>query len=163
MIDEKTAFAKAVDVAIDTTKLIITLSTTIITLSVTVLKLFLTKNCFCNMLYLSMSWLCFLASIILGFFYILGITGRYALIGQGKTALAFKRLGINETASRQKFGWMLGIFVFGIVFLLIFGVSITTINLEGKKAPKFNKEQKELRAQSPQQNLKHFNEIKLGK
>lgn len=39
MIDEKTAFAKAVDLAIDTTKLIITLSTTIITLSVTVLKL----------------------------------------------------------------------------------------------------------------------------
>ena len=91
MIDEKTAFAKAVDLAIDTTKLIITLSTTIITLSVTVLKLFISKICFCSMLFLSLSWLCFLASIILGFFYILGITERYALIGQGSTALAFKR------------------------------------------------------------------------
>ena len=99
----------------------------------------------------------------MGFFYILGITGRYALIGQGSTALAFKRLGINETVSRQKFGWMLGTFVLGIVFLLIFGVNITTINLEGKKAPKFNKEQKELRAQSPQQNVKYFNGIKLEK
>ena len=49
MIDEKTAFAKAVDLAIDTTKLIITLSTTIITLSVTVLKLFISKICFCSM------------------------------------------------------------------------------------------------------------------
>ena len=58
---------------------------------------------------------------------------------------------------------MLGTFVLGIVFLLIFGVSITTINLEGKKAPKFNKEQKEQKTQSPQQNVKHFNEIKLGK
>ena len=115
------------------------------------------------MLFLSLSWLCFLASIILGFFYILGITGRYALIGQGKTALAFKRLGINETASRQKFGWMLGSFVLGIVFLLIFGVSITTINLEEKETPKFKKEQKVQRTQSLQQNVKHFNEIKLGK
>ena len=58
---------------------------------------------------------------------------------------------------------MLGSFVFGIVFFLIFGVSITTINLEGKKAHKFNKEQKEQKAQSLQQNVKHFNEIKLGK
>ena len=156
MIDKKTAFAKAVDLAIDTTKLIITLSTTIITLSVTVLKLFITNICFCNMLYLSMSWLCFLASIVLGFFYILGITGRYALIGQGKTALAFKRLGINETASRQKFGWMLGSFVFGIVFLLIFGVSITTINLEEMKVPKFNKEQKEQKMQASKPNNKTF-------
>ena len=163
MIDKKTAFAKAVDLAIDTTKLIITLSTTIITLSVTVLKLFITNICFCNMLYLSISWLCFLASIVLGFFYILGITGRYALIGQGKTALAFKRLGINETVSRQKFGWMLGTFVLGIVFLLIFGVSITTIDLEGKKAPSFNKEQKEQKTQSLQQNVKLFNGIKLAK
>ena len=163
MIDEKIAFAKAVDLAIDTTKLIITLSTTIITLSVTVLKLFISKICFCSMLFLSLSWLCFLASIILGFFYILGITGRYALIGQGKTALAFKRLGINETASRQKFGWMLGSFVLGIVFLLIFGVSITTINLEEKKTPKFKKKQKVQRTQLLQQNVKHFNEIKLGK
>lgn len=111
MIDEKTAFVKAVDLAIDTTKLIITLSTTIITLSVTVLKLFISKICFCSMLFLSLSWLCFLASIILGAFYILGITGRYALIGQGKMVSAFNRLGINETASRQKFGWMLGSFV----------------------------------------------------
>ena len=163
MIDEKTAFVKAVDLAIDTTKLIITLSTTIITLSVTVLKLFISKICFCSMLFLSLSWLCFLASIILGFFYILGITGRYALIGQGKMVSTFNRLGINETASRQKFGWMLGSFVLGIVFLLIFGVNITTIDLDGKKAPKFNKEQKEQKTQSPQQNVKHFNEIKLEK
>ena len=154
MIDEKTAFAKAVDLAIDTTKLIITLSTTIITLSVTVLKLFISKICFCSMLFLSLSWLCFLASIILGFFYILGITGRYALIGQGSTALAFKRLGINETV---KFGWMIGTFVFGIVFILIFGVSITTINLEGKKVPKFNKEQKEQKMQTCKPNNKTFN------
>lgn len=49
MIDEKTAFAKAVDLAIDTTRLIITLSTSIITLSVTVLKLFIANICFCNM------------------------------------------------------------------------------------------------------------------
>ena len=109
------------------------------------------------MLFLSMSWLCFLVSIILGFFYILGITGRYALIGQGNTALAFKRLGINETASRQKFGWMLGTFVLGIVFLLIFGVNVTTINLEGKKSPKFNKEQKEQKMQTPKSNDKTFN------
>ena len=159
MIDEKTAFAKAVDLAIDTTKQIITLSTTIITLSVTVLKLFITNICFCNMLYLSISWLCFLASIVLGFFNILGITGRYALIGQGKSALAFKRLGINETVSRQKFGWMLGSFVFGIVFLLIFGVSITTINLEGKKVPKFDKEQKEQNMQTSKPNNKTFNSL----
>ena len=150
MIDEKTAFAKAVDLAIDTTKLIITLSTTIITLSVTVLKLFISKICFCSMLFLSLSWLCFLASIILGFFYILGITGRYALIGQGSTALAFKRFGINETVSRQKFG---------LVFLLIFGVSITIINLEGKKSPKFNKEQKEQKMQTPKSNDKTFNSL----
>ena len=159
MIDEKTAFVKAVDLAIDTTKLIITLSTTIITLSVTVLKLFIRKICFCSLWFLSLSWLCFLASIILGFFYILGITGRYALIGQGSTALAFKRLGINETVSRQKFGWMLGTFVLGIVFLLIFGVSITTINLEGKKSPKFNKEQKEQKMQTPKSNDKTFNSL----
>ena len=159
MIDEKTAFVKAVDLAIDTTKLIITLSTTIITLSVTVLKLFISKICFCSMLFLSMSWLCFLVSIILGFFYILGITGRYALIGQGNTVLAFKRLGINEKVSRQKFGWMLGTFVLGIVFLLIFGVSITTINLEGKKSPKFNKEQKEQKMQTPTSNDKTFNSL----
>lgn len=98
MIDEKTAFAKAVDLAIDTTKLIITLSTTIVTLSVTVLKLFISKICFCNMLFLSLSWLCFLASIILGFFYILGITGRYALIGQGKW---FQLLNVLESMKRQ--------------------------------------------------------------
>lgn len=55
MIDEQTAFAKAVDLAIDTTKLIITLSTTIITLSVTVLKLFISKICFCSMLFLSVN------------------------------------------------------------------------------------------------------------
>ena len=36
-------------------------------------------------------------------------------------------------------------------------------NLDGKKAPKFNKEQKEQKTQSPQQNVKHFNEIKLEK
>ena len=111
------------------------------------------------MLFLSLSWLCFLASIILGFFYILGITGRYALIGQGNTAFAFKRLGINETARRPKFGWMLGSFVFGIVFLLIFGVSITTINLEGKKFPKFNKEQKEQKMQTPKSNDKTFHSL----
>lgn len=163
MIDEKTAFAKAVDLAIDTTKLIITLSTTIITLSVTVLKLFISKICFCSMLFLSLSWLCFLASIILGFFYILGITGRYALIGQGSTALAFKRLGINETVSRQKFGWMLGTFVLGIVFLLIFRVNITTINLEGKKVPKLKRSRKKRGLNHPNKNVKHFNEIKLGK
>lgn len=146
MIDEKTAFAKAVDLAIDTTKLIITLSTSIITLSVTVLKLFIANISFCNMLFLSLSWLCFLASIILGLFYILGIIGRYALIGQGKTALAFKRLGINETVNRQKFGWMLGTFVLGIISLLIFGGSIANYP-EGKKAHKFNKEQKEQKIQ----------------
>lgn len=50
-----------------------------------------------------------------------------------------------------------------IVFLLIFGVNITTIDLEGNKSPKFNKEQKEQKTQSPQQNVKHFNKIKLGK
>lgn len=99
----------------------------------------------------------------LGGLLLLGITGRYALIGQGKMVPVFSRLGINETASRQKFGWMLGSFVLGMVFLLIFGVNITTIDLEGKKAPKFNKEQKEQKTQSPQQNVKHFNEIKLGK
>lgn len=33
-------------------------------------------------------------------------------------------------------------FGLGIVFLLIFGVNITTIGLEEKKAPKFIKEQK---------------------
>lgn len=146
MIDEKTAFAKAVDLAIDTTKLIITLSTSIITLNVTVLKLFIANISFCNMLFLSLSWLCFLASIILGLFYILGIIGRYALIGQGKTALAFKRLGINETVNRQKFGWMLGTFVLGIISLLIFGGSIANYP-EGKKAHKFNKEQKEQKIQ----------------
>ena len=156
MIDEKTAFAKAVDLAIDTTKLIITLSTTIITLSVTVLKLFISKICFCSMLFLSLSWLCFLASIILGFFYILGITGRYALIGQGSTALAFKRLGINETVSRQKFGWMLGTFVLGIVFLLIFGVSITTINLEGKSLQSSIRSRKNRRCKLPNQMIKHL-------
>lgn len=163
MIDEKTAFVKAVDLAIDTTKLIITLSTTIITLSVTVLKLFISKICFCSMLFLSLSWLCFLASIILGFFYILGITGRYVLIGQGKMVSAFKRLGINETASRQKFGWMLGTFVLGIVFLLIFRVNITTINLEGKKVPKLKRSKKNRGLNHPNKNVKHFNEIKLGK
>lgn len=98
------------------------------------------------MLFLSLSWLSFLASIILGLFYILGIIGRYALIGQGKTALAFKRLGINETVNRQTFGWMLGTFVLGIISLLIFGGSIANYS-EGKKAHKFNKEQKEQKIQ----------------
>lgn len=76
-----------------------------------------------------------------------------------KMVSAFKRLGINETASRQKFGWMLTTFVIGIVFLLIFGVNITTIDLEGKKAPKFNKEQKEQKMQTPKSNDKTFNSL----
>ncbi len=73
--------------------------------------------------------------------------------------MAFKRFGINETVSRQKFGWMLGTFVLGIVFLLIFGVSITTINLEGKKSPKFNKEQKEQKMQTLKSNNKTFKSL----
>jgi len=54
---------------------------------------------------------------------------------------------------------MLGSFVFGIVFLLIFGVSITTINLEGKKVPKFDKEQKEQNMQTSKPNNKTFNSL----
>ena len=54
---------------------------------------------------------------------------------------------------------MLGTFVLGIVFLLIFGVSITTINLKGKKSPKFNKEQKEQKMQTPKSNDKTFNSL----
>ena len=48
-------------------------------------------------------------------------------------------------------------FVLGIVFLLIFGVNITTIGLEEKKAPRFIKEQKEQkRCKHPNQMIKHL-------
>lgn len=123
-ISKEEAFKKAVDLAIDTTKLIITLSTTIITLGVTVLKLFFDDIHPCSIVLLVVSGAFFFVSIIIGFFFILGITGRYALIGEGKTALAFKRLGINESANRQKFWWLLVTFVLGILFLIIFGGSL---------------------------------------
>lgn len=47
-------------------------------------------------------------------------------------------------------------FGLGIVFLLIFGVNITTIGLEEKKAPKSIKEQKEQKVQTPKLNDKTF-------
>ena len=50
-------------------------------------------------------------------------------------------------------------FVLGIVFLLIFGVNITTIGLEEKKAPRFIKEQKEQKMQTPKSNDKTFNSL----
>lgn len=50
-------------------------------------------------------------------------------------------------------------FVLGIVFLLIFEVNITTINLKGKKSPKFNKEQKEQKMQTSKLNDKTFNSL----
>lgn len=50
-------------------------------------------------------------------------------------------------------------FGLGIVFLLIFGVNITTVNLEGKKSPKFNKEQKEQKMQTSKSNNKTFNSL----
>lgn len=50
-------------------------------------------------------------------------------------------------------------FVLGIVFLLIFGVNISTINLKGKKFPKFNKGQKEQKMQTSKLNDKTFNSL----
>lgn len=50
-------------------------------------------------------------------------------------------------------------FGLGIVFLLIFGVNITTIGLEEKKSPKFNKEQKEQKMQTPKSNDKTFHSL----
>lgn len=50
-------------------------------------------------------------------------------------------------------------FVLGIIFLLIFEVNITTINLKGKKSPKFNKEQKEQKMQTSKLNDKTFNSL----
>ena len=137
-ISKEEAFKKAVDLAVDTTKLIITLSTTIITLGVTVLKLFFSEIHSCSIVLLVASWVFFLISIIIGFLYILGITGRYALIGEGKTALAFKRLGINETANRQKFWGLLITFVLGILCLIMFGGSLYC----GKKVDKQNQKNK---------------------
>lgn len=50
-------------------------------------------------------------------------------------------------------------FVLGIVFLLIFGVNITTIGLEEKKAPSFIKEQKEQKMQTSKSNNKTFKSL----